>query len=47
MFYFWIFDLACRTAQEDKNYKGFNKTTIKFLEVHDCFAGWFTEKRRS
>ena len=44
MFYFFFFDLACRTAQEDKGYKGFNKITIEILNVHECFAGWFTEK---
>jgi len=45
MFYLFIFDLACITAFEDKKYCGFNKTTICFMDVHEIFSGWFTEKK--
>jgi len=46
-FYLFIFDLACCTAAEDKNYRGFNKLTIDILDVHDCFSGYFTTKKPS
>lgn len=45
MFYFWIFDLACRTVQEEKGYKGFSKRTIEILNVHEYYSGWFTKKK--
>jgi len=45
MFYLFIFDFACITAFEDQKYCGFNKTTIYFLDVHEIFSGWFTEKK--
>jgi len=44
MFYLFIFGLACINAA-DKKYCGFNKLTIDVLDVHECFSGWFTEKK--
>ena len=45
MFYFFIFELCCITVKEDRKYCGFNEITIQFLDVHDFYSGWFTEKK--
>ncbi len=37
MFYFFIFDFACITAN-DKKYRGFNEVTFEILAVHDLFS---------
>jgi len=44
-FWSWFWDLVCITAQEEPDYRGFSKATIEILNVHDCFSGWFTERR--
>jgi len=46
MFYIFLIDWCCLTAIEDKNFCGFNKITIQFLDIHEFTCGWFVEKKQ-
>ena len=46
MFWLWFIDLACRTAQEDPLYRGFNKETINLLNEIEESEGFFAQIKK-